>query len=347
MKLNWANHKFLPVDGYGRFGLGFVRALLRNGHDVYPFLSEELDSPAWYSQARGLDFSHVTVQLMPPHNFRHLSGRSVGFSMHESMTLPHGWADHVNQKCQWLLVPHSWLIEVFKDAGVKVPIYVVGAGIDPDECEIAVPNRHRPFTIGCLGDRGGRKGNRETYTAFYKAFAHTNKDVRLIVKCRPGSLPNLDFSYSSDSRLTIWREDVTHMSDVFAQLDVFMFPTKCEGYGMPPRESSACGVPTVVTRWSGTDDETDEWAFPLDNFKMVESKMENCGGLWAQPDMDELIHNMRWQYEHQDDAKAQALKHAQWLRDNRTYARAAVKLVDTVSQCLGARRLPERTKVTA
>lgn len=336
MKANWANYLFLEHDGYGRLGRAFVKWLIHAGHDIYPFTINELEMPAWYQQARGLNFDRMTVQLMPPHEMRHVPGRSVGFSMHESTNLPDGWANHVNEKNQLLLVPSPWLIEVFENAGVEIPIEVVPGGIDPFECDIVTSKRNRPFRFGCLADRGNRKSYDLAWTCFYRAFDYRNKDVELVIKCRPGSLPGLNFTYSNDPRLILWRADVQHISDVYAQMDAYICPARCEGFGMSQRESAACGVPTVVTRWSGTADDADEWAFPLDDFTLFDSRMDGCGGLWAQPSMDELCEKMVWLYEHQDEARQQALVKAQWLRDHATYAHAAQKLVDTVGKHFGA-----------
>ncbi len=342
MRLNWANHRYLWQDGYGRFGRGFVRALLQAGHEVYPFIHDEMDMPGWFQQAKGLRFDRVTVQLCPPHNMRHLPGRSIGFSMHESMQLPMGWADHVNEKNQLLLVPSPWLTDLFQDDGVKIPIEVVPGGIDPDECPVLPQRRNQPYTFLCSADRGNRKGHDLVYSAFYNAFDFNNQDVRLIMKCRPGSLPGLDFSYSSDMRLTLWKEDVGSMADVFAQADVFVNPTRCEGYGMIPRESAACGLPTIVTNWSGTADNCADWAIPLNTYTLVESGMEGCGGKWAEPDMDELVEAMRWCYTHQDEAKTKGLEAAGWMRHHQTYRHAAARLVKVVTRFMGG-ILPEDT----
>lgn len=340
MRSNWGNYLFLPTDGYGRMGLGFVQALIRAGHEIHPFTLDALDKPGWFQQAQGINFDVATVQLCPPHNMRHLPGRSFGFSMHESMTLPDGWANHVNQKCQWLIVPSPWLVEVFETAGVKVPIEVVPGGIDPDECPILGKRRNQPYTFIALADRGNRKGYDKAWSAFYKAFDRNNKDVRLMIKCRPGSLSRLDFSYSRDSRLTVWRQDVEKMADVFAQADACINPNRCEGYGMWPREAAAMGVPTLTTRFAGTADDVDQWATPLEKFTLVESNMEGCGGLWAEPDLDELVWRMRDMYEHQDEYKARALVSAQWMRDNATYAHAADKLVAVMGKWLGGYEPP-------
>lgn len=341
MHLNIGGYKWLWFDGYGRFSTGIARAMIQAGHDIYPFeLAELKGKPAWYTQAQGLDFSHASIQLAPPSEFLDLPGRSIAFTMHESMTLPNGWADAVNHKNQLCLVPSPWLIPVFEEAGVKVPIRVVPGGIDPAETPLLKRSGNQPFTFGCLADRGNRKGHHEVHEAFYKAFEHDNRDVRLIMKCRPGSLPNLDFSYSSDPRLTVWRADVSAIADIFQQFDAFLFPTHCEGYGMPPREAAACGVPTLVTRFSGTADDCDEWAVPLEKYTLVESHMVGCGGLWAQPDVDELVWRMRDMVEHRDEYNARALKSAQWLRDNMTYAHAAQKLESVLTWWLGGK--PER-----
>jgi len=341
MRLNFGGYRWIKQDGYGRFCLNMAKALIQAGHDMHPFEMDDLDKPAWYQRATGLDFSRATVMLCPPHMMHSIPGRNFSWTMHETETLPDGWADHINNKSQWLFTPTPSLIPVFEDAGVKIPIEVVPGGISPEECPILRPVQDRPFTFGCLADRGGRKGHQSVWTAFYKAFDFNNKNVRLLVKCRPGSLPHLDFSYSADSRLTVWKADVDDIADIYQQMDAFMFPTKFEGYGMPCREAAACGVPTVVTRYSGTADDCDEWAFPLEKFTKVESKMIGCGGLWAEPDVDELVWRMRDIYQHQDEYREKALVKAQWLRNNNTYAHAANKLVNAMAKYLGGKPSPE------
>lgn len=335
MRLNLGGHRFLWQDGYGRFSLAFARVLLQAGHDVYPFELSALDKPGWFLRAQGMDFSRVTLQLAPPNQFRHVPGRSVAWTMHESTQLPEGWAEMINQTTQFCAVPHPWLIPVFEQAGVKVPISVVPGGIDPAECPIQRRSGSQPYTFIALADRGGRKGHSLVYTAFYKAFPHNNRDVRLILKCRPGSLNRLDFSFGRDPRVTVWREDVERIADVFAFADAAINPNHCEGYGMWPREAAACGLPVVVTPWSGTDDETDQWAIPIKNFRVAKSGMRDCGGQWAYPSEEEVCEHMRWLYNHQDEGRKIGLRSARWLRANRTYAHAARTLLQTLAGWMG------------
>lgn len=336
MRLNLAGYKWLWFDGYGRLSLKTAQALLRLGHDIYPFEVELLDKPAWYLQAAGLQFDRVTIQLCPPDMMKHIPGRSVAFTMHETETLPYHWADWINDKNQWVLTPSYWMRDVLTDNGVKLPIEVVPAGIDPEECSIVMPHRNQPYTFICLGDRGDRKGWDTTWSAFYKVFGRNNRNVRLIIKCRPGSLPKgMDFSYSPDDRLSIWRTDVANIADVFAVADACINPNRAEGLGMWPREAAACGLPVVTTRYSGTADDIDEWAIPIENFTLTESHMQGAGGLWATPSLDEVCEHMLWLYEHQDEGRAKGLKSAQWLRDNRTYMHSAKRITEILCRWLG------------
>lgn len=58
--------------------------------------------------------------------------------------------------------------------------------------------------------------------------------------------------------------------------------------------------------------------------------MEDCGGQWAEPSLDELCEKMEWLYNNQDEAKHAALEGARWLRQNRTFDLAADALVEMV-----------------
>ena len=99
----------------------------------------------------------------------------------------------------------------------------------------------------------------------------------------------------------------------------------------------------MVTRFSGLADDTDQWAIPLEKFHLVESYMDGCGGLWAEPDLDEIIWRMQDLVANREYYQARALKAAQWLRDNATYAHSAQKLMGVIGPWLGH---PEAVPVT-
>jgi glycosyltransferase involved in cell wall biosynthesis len=326
MRCQWFNYKYLKIDGYGRFGIRFVQALHRAGVEVKPWLIDMLDLPAELQRMVGLDYSLLSVFLMPPHHLKPIAGRAWNYTMYECTKLPDDWADQINNKVERVIVPSQWLVEVFEENGVTRPVHVVPGGISPDEFPIfSTYHEDRPFTFMCLGDRGSRKGFDVTWSAFYKAFGDS-KDVRLLVKCRPESLNHIDLS-NSDRRVSVWRDDVEQMADVYAQADCYVFPTKGEGYGMPPREAAACGLPVITTRWSGTADDIDCWAIPINTFKLEKSMLQSKG-MWAYPDVEEVAAHMRWVYEHREEARAKGRAAAQWLREHATWDHAAQKLIE-------------------
>lgn len=321
MKINTLAYRFIHADGYGRYAMQLIAALVRLGVNIWPGTTAMLEMPGWMRQLSGYDPSRLTLSIMPPHNLPYVPGRQVNLTMYEANRVPEDWAGHINEKATHLIVPADWLVEVFEKQGVEVPIRVIPGGVDVQEFpilpQLCRPNR--PFTYLVLGDRGSRKGIDIAWSAFYKAFGDS-KDVRLIIKTRAGGLDFLNLS-NSDPRLSIWREDVQTMADVYAQIDCFVFATKGEGWGMPPRECAAMGVPVICTQYSGTAD-CASYAIPITNYRMQNSPIDGKGQ-WVRPDLDEVIDHMRWVYDNWNEAKARALIGAQWLRDNQTWDHSA------------------------
>jgi glycosyltransferase involved in cell wall biosynthesis len=184
--------------------------------------------------------------------------------------------------------------------------------------------RNRPYTFLALGDRASRKGWDIVWQAFYKVFGN-NKDVGLIVKARNNRLRHFDLS-RSDGRIRFWREDVPSLREVFIHADCFVFPTRAEGWGMPPREAVACGLPTIGTRYSGMVDGIDHWCTRIiENYK-IEPAMIDGGGEWAVPNVDEVAEHMKWCYENREEAREKAREGSKWLAENQTYEHSAKAL---------------------
>lgn len=326
MRLNWLQHRYIIHDGYGRYGLSLVRELIRQGVDIRPLIETQLEVSRWLWPLMNMDFSHPTLSLMPGHHFVSLPGRQVAYSMYECTRIPDDWAENINDTVERLLVPCEHNAEVFADCGVKVPIKVVHGGCDGVEfpyLDRPLPT-HRPYTFLALGDRGNRKGMDTVWVAFWEQFGD-NPDVRLIIKTRHKGLPELDLSMT-DRRVSIWRGDVDTLADVFAQVDCFVFPTTAEGWGLPPREAALMGLPVIATRYSGTAVGTDQWAIPIEHFKLVPAPLGGKGGLWAKPDRDEVGHHMKWCYENRETAREKGRQAARWLREHQTWAQSAQAL---------------------
>lgn len=330
--INWCNYRYFWYDGYGRYGLAFLRALAQSGQiNVYPMIIEQINQmPGWLQRMAGLDFSRLTISCMPPNSAVPVPGRQWVSTMYECDALPEGWADYCNWKADMVIVPCEHNARVFYEKGVRKPIYVVNGGTCPTEFPI-LPERKtdRPYTFLALGDRGSRKGMDIVWSAFWKAFENSD-DVRLIIKARPDSIKDIDLT-NSDKRVSIWRDDVQSMADVYSQIDCFVFPSRGEGWGMPPREAAMMGLPVIATRYSGLEVGIDNWAIPIDKYTMRPAMLPVKGD-WAHPDVEEVKEKMLWCYDHQSEAKALGLRAAQWLRDNQTWDHAAKQLLDLLDR---------------
>jgi glycosyltransferase involved in cell wall biosynthesis len=331
-RLNWLNYRYIPWDGYGRFGMKLIQALVRAGINLSAYQVDVLYWPGWLRQLNGFDGSALSIALMPSYELRPSGGRLWNFTMYEGTGLEDRWIPPLKAYAERLLVPHQFLVDVFQAHGCTIPIHVIPGGIDPVEFPVTPKSPYesgRPYTFLALGDRGSRKGWDLVWQAFWKAFKDAD-DVRLLIKTRAGGLPMLSLS-RTDRRLSIWREDIETMGTVYAMADCFAFPTRGEGWGMPCREFAATGKPTIVTRWSGVENGIDHWAIPINKYKMVSARLRG-DGQWAFPDVNELTDHMRWCYDNRDAARQKGLAAAQWLREHQSWDHSAQHLIKLINE---------------
>jgi glycosyltransferase involved in cell wall biosynthesis len=318
LRINWVGQNDV-YEGYSIYSMKhlFGVSTLPN-INVTPISFDQLSWPARAVRLANLDFSAPLVHVgLPSYEmYAAYPGKIFTSTMYEGTVLREGWVETMNRFCQAVFVPSEWCKEVFLDNGLfnaelreQAPIYVTPGGVDFDEFYLIEEKVDRPFTFLCLGDRGRRKGVDLSLRAFSDAFGRRNNNVRLIVKAREFALDAL-VEYLSDPRIKFFRYDAGHMNKVYPIGDCFVFPTRGEGYGMPPREAVAMGVPTICTAQGGTADAA-EWAFPL-SYKYEKADKE-VGGRWASPNYDELVMHMRAIYENQQSAKEHTLKGRQYL----------------------------------
>ncbi len=305
--MNVFSPSFDPYDGYGRMGLELIYHLDKlglyvnaaggnNTQRVWDTQTEHIqklmDKPI-KPMLGGFVLGYPTLyeRFGPLAN----SGVKVAITMFESTALPDGWMPALND-CDAVIVPAKWLVKVFKRCGVYKPIHVVPLGIsetfmvaDRREPYRSFTQRN-PFTFLCWGDRGKRKGWDVAAQAFVNAFGD-RQDVKLIIKARDGS-----FVYEiTNDNIEILRADLDEfgLRDLYLRCDAMVFPSRCEGFGLPPREFAATGGPAIVTEfWA---DDIPQWGYPV-HYKMVkawEGHPAHDGlGKWAEPKLDHLVKQM-------------------------------------------------------
>ncbi len=260
----------------------------------------------------------------------------IGLTMYETgdpLEMHPEWRHQCNE-VDLLIVPSAYCKEVFAKF-VKVPIEVVPLAVNPIYYIGTTFTRpKRPtFTFVTHGTLSARKSPLELIACFKRAFPR-EKDVRLILKTRSGMcgaskgmLPDLN-----DSRIQIVDEDYypQDMLEFLKAADAYVFPTKGEGYGLPPREAMATGLPTIFSNNTGLVDLANHLVnWPIPSPEEVRSPI---GGKWYAVNEPRLIEAMRWVYQHQAEAKARGIAGAEWFIQNRGAETSALRLVEVLDE---------------
>lgn len=238
----------------------------------------------------------------------------VAVTMFESSELPPGWVEVLN-RLEAVVVPCSWLESVFRDAGVTTAVHRVPLGIKECYAPVQRPVGRSPFTFLTVATPYPRKGWDIAVRAFDAAFGHS-RDHRLIIKMRAGRRLPVRILHP---RVEILAEDLDDecMAELYRSVDAFVFPSRGEGFGLPPREAAATGLPVVATAWGGTADEIDDWGWPLRS-RLVRAWFGHSHlagiGTWADPDVHHLAALMRQIAAGGDDVRRRAMRHADNVR---------------------------------
>jgi hypothetical protein len=129
----------------------------------YPdaFCLEKLDTPATHNQIR------------------------IAYSMFESTKIPPEWSLILNSYFDAVAVPDKFLIDVYKNSGVHIPVFELPLCLDLDPYlqQPLKTHSNKPFVFANLSTCTPRKNHTTLVRAFAKAFGN-DKNVLLKINCR-------------------------------------------------------------------------------------------------------------------------------------------------------------------
>jgi len=328
MHINLIARSFDERDGYGRFARRLTEAL--RAHPEQPtvlklFAGHAQDNDLWPG---------FSLTVSPPFDFKKLPKTHWVYTMTEGSEVPDGWTEMVHEtEISHIITPSVWCTKTFGDA-TGIDATTIKGGIDPREFNTRLrrpwPNYERPYTFLALGDRGSRKGWTEVWQAFF-ALLDEGHDIRLIIKSRTMGNSLIDQIASGDihKNIKILNNDFEDMVQIFRMADCAVMPSRSEGWGMPHREAAAFGLPVIATRFSGLDDELDEWAYPIDMFKIedIPSNFPNTKGQWCVPNIGAIVGQMRWCSLNRKEAHTFGTNASTWLHTHRTWFHTADNLI--------------------
>lgn len=248
-------------DGYGYIGESIALALIELGHNVsiepikiwydHGSLREETKKLVNKSLPK-VDFELVI--FYPVHSFNKIHDKAAICTMFEANRCPDEWVKKINRLGIPVFAPSAFVEGMFQNSGIKVPVHIWPLGIDT---EFYAPKLREypeniPFRFLTLGKLEPRKNVVYAVQVFEEVFSN-GENVEFIIKTRERFLPqSIKETAKKDSRIKIIEKTISEeeLRKLYYYADVFVYPSRSEGFGFPPRNAVATGLPTLVTDWS-------------------------------------------------------------------------------------------------
>lgn len=321
---------FLVRDGYGNTVINIGKELLNQNVlvQINPvFADSNEDVPQSLIDCKNLNRKDdCEILLGVPPSIRLLSAKHrILLTMYEHDLLTREWVDASN-KADLIIVPCSWCCDVWRHCGVTVPIEVINLGVDPKEWPLINRPEHDFYTFLISGTLIRRKNPSLVIQAFQEEF--NEWDARLIVK----SIANRPITYNgSDPRVKVINENYSQekLLGLFRDVDCFVYPSSGEGFGLPPLEAMATGLPVIFSNSTGMQD----FANPGLNFPIptavTESIVTSVGdeGTVPIPCIKTMKRYMRFCYENRDYVKEMGRRSAAWVRERFTWQKTVASLL--------------------
>lgn len=298
----------------------------------------------------------VNIAIRTIHGLHILSscpGIKIGFVVFESNHIPYDWVPSLAYP-DHLWTPSQWGKEILMKHGVVEDlITVIPEGVNSQVFHMNGPRIQQienipAFKFLHVGKFETRKGTKELIQAFDDTFKD-NDQVRLIL-CSHTYTKDFHFNtFISQLRLKKPEKIIRvgpfakneDLADLYRSCDAFVMPTRAEGWGLPIIEAMACGLPVIVTGYSGlTEFANKNNAFLID-YKLetitrpfglqIESKSTQYGE-WAKPDMTHLKDLMQYVVANPEKAKERGQVASYDVCSKWTWNNAAKKALDAIKR---------------
>ena len=255
----------MMADGISRQGVGIISAVqdslsvnayqlsTKNYKDVPPEVLNVLIKPfngfgkvSFWTYILG-----INTETLPLHNSI-TSQFKIAYSMFESDAVPELWVAILNKYYDIVVVPDEFLVSVYKNSGVKIPIFVIPLGIFVEDL-LKAPAKEKansPFIFGMSAGFWKRKNHIKLMQAFNKEFGN-NKNFKLKVHGRFGPYKaEVEKAFKSlncnNIELLTSPLSIKDYNQFMEDIDCYVFPSSGEGYSITPRETLALGKPCIV-----------------------------------------------------------------------------------------------------
>lgn len=179
----------------------------------------------------------------------------LAYSMFETDRIHQSWVASLNSSYDAVLVPDPYLVTVYQNSGVRIPIFTVPLAINitPFLNSPIKTQKNQPFVFGNLSTCHDRKNIDKIVQGFYQAFGN-NPNIRLVLNAK---YSDADYKRRIDNfiaqrkakNISFQQRNLTNdlYLRLFKQLDCYINASQGEGFSIQPREAMALGIPAIVS----------------------------------------------------------------------------------------------------
>jgi len=334
-------------DGYAGSAINIINSLEQAGVDVRCMLFSAPDpNDASHIKSKPFILADIGLCYGLPNGFTSLINKTkIGFTMFETDKLPNGVGPYAGKtgnvmdiinNLDGLLVPCQHNKDLFISEGCKVPVFVVPLGVT-DKFQYIERDFTGKFRFLWIGTFTTRKDPLLIIKSFQELFGES-EDVELIIKTSGGVAKRL--KVNNNVKIIDGKISEKELLNLYASCHCFVFPSKGEGFGLPPLEAMATGMPTILANNTGMSDFCDSrYNFPLETQKKSPSELakDHFGntGNWYNTDPEELKEKMLFVYKQREIAKNIGIKGSIFVKEKYTYHNTALKILEILEKHYG------------
>ena len=297
------------------------------------------------SQPEDINISFITFDLN-----KYFKGTNIIWSVFESTIIPEQLLHILKQHKLW--IPSEWGKKIAISNGINSNLIdIVPEGVDINLYNPYLkPRTDDIIRFLLIGKYEIRKSVNECLEAFASVYGN-NPKYELIVKsdffkdptAKHNELTNKIKSLGVNNIHLRWgyqtREELINL---YRYSNIFLFPTKAEGWGLPLIEAAAVGLPLITTYYSAQteflqDIKTSCSFVPYelndincDEYKSFYPATDNNYGLWATFTQEHLCQTLIDAVNNYSALSRQAEKNSDIIRSKYSWANSAIKSLETL-----------------